>query len=165
MRVLNKSPPACRATLGNDGSFDDVFAEYLWPFLSHPHQGRKGWHVGEKNKCIASLPKLNMSSGPKIIFNSKKLNTILEHSDCKPNYYGITFVYKLYHSSRNPYNYINIVEHINFVPDIVVQSGGNMHWNVFISLLRKMYAAGLKKNDSNIDMLLREINIKTYYEV
>tara|TARA_B100001057_G_scaffold475885_1_gene543171 strand:+ start:1271 stop:1798 length:528 start_codon:yes stop_codon:yes gene_type:complete len=165
MRILGKSPPACKATLGNIGLFQDVFAEYLWPFLSHPHQGRKGLPVGEKNKYIASLPVTCIASGPKIIFNSKKLNAIIKCDDTKFIYYGITFVYKLYHSSKHPNNYINILEHINIEPGIFIQSGGKFNWDIFITLVRKMYVAGLEKTNVNINMLLREINIKTYYEV
>ena len=163
--VLNKSPSACKASLGRAGSFDDVFTQFIWPLLSHPHQGRKGLLVGEKNKCIASLPKLECSFGPKIIFYYNK-NTIdegKEESDsnicCK-----IKFIYKLHHASRDPSNYINIIEHMSIGSNIFVGKVWVPHWNNFTALLREMYVAGLNE-DKNVDFdtMLSKINVKTYY--
>ena len=91
--VLNKSPSACKASLGRAGSFDDVFTQFIWPLLSHPHQGRKGLLVGEKNKCIASLPKLECSFGPKIIFYYKVMYKNLKvRKKCFSNHITINYL-------------------------------------------------------------------------
>ena len=164
--VLNKSPSACKASLGRAGSYDDIFTDYIWTFLSHPHQGRKGKPVGEKNKCIASLPRLKYSAGPKIIYDYEKLNSIVKSCCGKNVYGGIKFIYKLYHSSKNPNNYINIVEHVTVESDTFIQDGEKLNWSVFTTLLREMYAASLEcQNAIDTKMLLRNINIKTYYEI
>ena len=97
---------------------NDIIVQYLWPLLSHPHQGRLNKNIGDMNRCIKQLPRRTTNViGPKVIYQllHKPADYNEEHQAPFPRA-SVKFVYSLqplsFKRRRYPQRYINIIEYI-----------------------------------------------------
>ena len=89
---------------------NDLIIQYIWPFLSHPHQGRINKNIGDMNRCIEQLPRRTTNvSGPKIVY--KLLHTNRDNQPPFPRA-SVKFIYSLHHSTKFPERYITIIEYV-----------------------------------------------------
>lgn len=90
---------------------NDIISGFLWPFLSHPHQGRVefGKLINNKNICMEELPKLKPYVGPRVIYKPPKWkgNVLITRPTVK-------FIYYINHSAKYVNAYITIHEFCTF---------------------------------------------------
>ena len=132
----------------------ELITEYIWPMLSFPHQGRRGYDIRKKNICLKQLPSLQTWSGPKIIYNTNRLEPILHPNICYDYPATVKFIYILKYSKKHPNEYINIQEYVTLHPsDFEYKSDSykkTLYWNDFSTKIREIYHLPLLNNKKNI---------------
>ncbi len=99
---------------------NDIITDLIWPMLSHPHQGRRGYPISKMNKCLKDLPR-KYKAHPPIVYNLTNLNSdVFNNNNIK---IPVKFIFRVNHSKKNikytrfgqprltcSRKYINIVE-------------------------------------------------------
>ena len=132
----------------------ELITEYIWPMLSFPHQGRAGYEIRNKNKCLKQLPSLEMWSGPKIIYKTERLGPLF-HPAITYNYPAtVKFMYTLKYYKKYPNEYINILEYVTLQPSdfeyTKVSDEKILYWKDFSAKLREIYHLPLLNNKKNL---------------
>lgn len=145
MRILNNKKGAVKLPM-------DIIREYLWPMLSHPHQGRFGYETKKKNQCLKHLPKLELWTGPKIIYNLKRLEPLFDLTKSYKYPATIKFMYTLKYSKKYPNEYINILEYVTLKPSDFIYTNNSLDMGHFSSRIREIYALPFNNCEKKLEL-------------
>ena len=138
-RILNKSK---FINLPND-----VITDIIWPMLSHPHQGRRGYPISKMNKCLKELPR-KYKAHPPIVYN---LNSDVFNNNNNIKI-PVKFIFRVNHLTKKNIKYTRFGQprptcsrkYINVVERTIIDENDFKNYNItnltqFNKFVRTLY--------------------------